>query len=50
MPENNFLTENNMKNIITTFLALDIGDPNSGNGVPDSVETAPSKVLTPHVI
>jgi hypothetical protein len=48
MPDNNFVTENNMKNIITALPALVIADPNSGNSLPDSVETTPSKVLTPH--
>jgi hypothetical protein len=50
MSENNFVTENNMKNIITALPALDIADSNSGNSVPDSVGTTPSKVLTSHVI
>jgi len=50
MPENNFVTENNMKNIITALPALDIADPNSGDSVPESIETTPSKVLTPHAI
>jgi len=43
MPENNFVTENNMKNIITTLPALDIADPDSGNSVPESIETTPSE-------
>jgi hypothetical protein len=48
MPDNNFVTENNMKNIITALPALDITDSNSGNSLPDSIETTPSQVLTPH--
>jgi hypothetical protein len=50
MPENNFVTENNMKNIITALPALDIADHSSGNCLPEPVGTTPSKVLTPHVI
>lgn len=50
MPENNFVTENNMKNIITALPALDIADPNSENSLPDSIGTTPRKVLTPYAI
>jgi len=50
MPENNFVTENNMKNIITALPALEIADSNSGNSLPESIGTTSSKVLTPHAI
>lgn len=43
MPENNFVTENNMKNIITALPALEIADSNSGNSLPESIGTTPSK-------
>jgi hypothetical protein len=48
MPENNFVTENNMKNIITALPALDIAD--SGNCLTEPIGTTASKVLMPHVI
>jgi len=50
MPENNFVTENNMKNIITALPALVIADPDSENSDPESIESTPSEVLTPHAI
>ena len=50
MPEKNFVTENNMKNIITALPDLDIADSNTGNGLPEPIVTTASKVLIPHVI
>jgi hypothetical protein len=45
MPENNFVTENNMKNIIATLPSLDIDGSDSGEYLPEPLITTPNKVL-----
>jgi hypothetical protein len=49
MPENNFVTENNMKNIIATLPSLDIDDSHSGEYLPEPLITTPSKVLDSNI-
>ncbi|PNF20664.1 hypothetical protein B7P43_G03022, partial [Cryptotermes secundus] len=43
MPENNLVTENNMKNIITALPSLHIDDSDSGEYLPEPIITTPSK-------
>jgi hypothetical protein len=45
MPENNFVTENNMKNIISALPSLHIDDSDSGEYHPEPIITTPSKVF-----
>jgi hypothetical protein len=45
MPENNFVTENNMKNIITVLPSLHIDDSDSGEYLPEPIIATPSKVF-----
>jgi hypothetical protein len=49
MPENNFVTENNMKNIIATLPSLDIDDSDSGEYLPEPQITTPSKVFNSNI-
>jgi hypothetical protein len=46
MPENNFVTENNMKNIIATLPSLDIDDSDSRVYLPEPLITTPSQVFS----
>jgi hypothetical protein len=50
IPENNFVTENNMKNIITALPAVHIDDSDSEKYLPEPVITSPNKVLTSNII
>jgi hypothetical protein len=45
MPENNFVTENNMKNIMAAPFSVDIDDSDSGEYLPEPIITTQSKVL-----
>lgn len=50
IPENNFVTEKNMKNIITALPALHIDDSDSEKYPPEPVISRPNKVLTSNII
>jgi hypothetical protein len=50
IPENNFVTENNMKNIITVLPELHIDDPDSEKYLPETIISRATKVLTSSTI